>query len=107
MIVLHVVNDISAQNLHVPNNPSNPSFQSLEIACKTIQRLSMLQNYDEGLLGSQSHYGGLQVSRRSSIQNDLWETECKNLCRNHQGVYLDSRSQKKIYFLSIMSTIKF
>lgn len=109
MIVLHVVNDISAQNLHVPNNPSNTSFQSLEIACKTIQRLSMLQNYDEGLLGSQSYYGGLQVSRRSSIQNDLWETECKNLCRNHHGVYLDSRSQKKIYslFLSIMSTIKF
>lgn len=109
MIVLHVVNDISAQNLHVPNNLSNTSFQSLEIACKTIQRLSMLQNYDEGPSGSQSHYGGLQVSRRSSIQNDLWETECKNLCRNHHGVYLDSRSQKKIYsfFLSIMSTIKF
>lgn len=57
----------------------------------------MLQNYDEGPSGSQSHYGGLQVSRRSSIQNDLWETECKNLCRNHQGVYPDSRSQKKIY----------
>uniref|UniRef100_A0A8W8LFL1 Uncharacterized protein n=1 Tax=Magallana gigas TaxID=29159 RepID=A0A8W8LFL1_MAGGI len=64
-----------AQNLHVPNNPSNTSFQSLEIACKTMQRLSMLQNYDEGPSGSQSHYGGLQVSRRSSIQNDLWETE--------------------------------
>lgn len=97
VIVLHVVNDISAQKLHVPNNQSNASFQSLEIACKTIQRLSMLQNYDEDPSGSQSHYGGLQASRRSSIQNDLWETECKNLCRNHTEVYLDSRSQNKIY----------
>lgn len=97
VIVLHVVNDISAQNLHVPHSVSNASFQSLEIACKTIQRLSMLQNYDEGPSGAQSHFGGLQASRRSSIQNDLWETECKNLCRNHKGVYLDSRSQNKIY----------
>lgn len=48
VIVLHVVNDISAQNLHVPHSVSNASFQSLEIACKTIHRLSMLQNYDEG-----------------------------------------------------------
>ncbi|XP_056011462.1 titin homolog isoform X28 [Ostrea edulis] len=56
---------------------SSASNQSLEIACKTIQRLSMLRKYSQTPSTTESNQSSnrTQPSRRSSMQGSLWETE--------------------------------
>ena len=95
--VLYDVNVISVQTQGRPQSAqsSNASFQSLEISRKTIERLSMLQNYTQASPSHQSYYSISQSSQRSTTQSYLWDTECKNLSRNHSRVFFlrESRAQ--------------